>query len=293
MKRKVEKDYKDLAKSLGFVWLGPLPTNTHCKTLWLCDKKHEFVSRYHDILQGKGCVHCYGNVKKIEKDYHLLAKQRGFKWVGKCLPKNTKSDTMWLCNNNHVFVSKYNTIHQGFGCTYCYGNVKKTEYDYHRLAKEKEFKWVDKKLPKNVHTLTLWKCNNYHVFVSRYSDIQKDAGCPYCQDLINGAPVSKPQRKLNNLLCGFLNYPEGRKNIDVAIIRKNQKIAVEYDCQYWHEGNEKYDLKRDKFLIARGWKIIHVKSRNLLPTRKQLKKAINKVLNNENIINIFLEDWKI
>jgi very-short-patch-repair endonuclease len=131
-----------------------------------------------------------------------------------------------------------------------------------------------------------------HRWEAKYHDIYKGSGCPHCVDRVNGTPVSKPQRKLNDLLCGSLNYPEGRYRIDVAVIRHSQKIAVEYDCQYWHEGNEDYDKRRDIFLISRGWKILHVKSRNLLPTRKQLKKAINEISNKENVVNIFLEDWK-
>lgn len=76
-------------------------------------------------------------------------------------------------------------------------------------------------------------------------------------------------------------------------MRNSQKIAVEYDCQYWHEGNEKHDAKRDMFLISCGWKVLHIKSDRSLPTRKRLSIVIDYLLETNNVVyNLYLEDWK-
>jgi len=290
--KKTEEDYYKLAKSYGFKWIGNvLPKNNHTKTWWECEKGHRWEAKYNNICSGRGCPYCSGKAKKTEEDYYKLAKSYGFKWVGKILPKNSHMKTWWKCENGHRWKAEYNTIQHGRGCPYCSNCVKKTEEDYHNLAKNHGFKWVGVELPLNVSTKTLWKCEKGHRWEATYSNLQQGRGCPYCKDMINGAIVSKPQIKLNNLLCGSLNYPESRYRIDIAIMRKSQKIAVEYDCQYWHNGREEHDAKRDKFLISRGWKVLHVKSGVLLPTRKQIKQAINQILNNRRVINLYLEDW--
>jgi hypothetical protein len=352
-KRKTEIDYHTLAKCRGFRWVGPFPKSTQVPTWWECEKGDRWLARYHDIQQGSGCPICYGNVKKTKEDYHKLAKDRGFKWSSDTLPKDTGCLTWWECEKcGYRWKAQYHSIQQGRGCPVCSGLVKKTEKDYYELAKSRGFKWVDGVFPKNVRIPTWWECEkcdyrwkthynsiqqgrgcpgcanlaiktekDYHKlaesrgfkwlgslpkntkdptwwecekgdkWLAKYHDIQQGSGCPYCINIINGQRVSKPQIKLNNLLCGDLNYPESRHRIDVAIMRNSQKIAVEYDCQYWHGGREKQDAERDKFLISCGWKVLHVKSNSLLPNRKQLKQAINQLLKDRNIVNLYLEDW--
>jgi hypothetical protein len=290
---KTEQDYYDLTKSKGVKWVGKkLPKNSHTKTWWECSKHHTRQAAYSSIQRGDGCLVCAGQAPKTEQDYNSLAENRGFKWVGSILPKNIMTKTWWECEKGHQWEAVYNNIHGGNGCPVCVGHAKKTEYDYHSLAKSRGFKWIGKMLPKNNQIKTWWECEKSHQWEAVYNNIYNGTGCPYCDDRVNGQPVSKPQRKLNTLLCGVLNYPEDRYRIDVAIMRNSQKIAVEYDAQYWHCGNEEHEIKRDKYLINKGWKVIHIKSGEMLPIRKQLKKAINKILNNEDVVNIFLEDWK-
>ena len=191
-------------------------------------------------------------------------------------------------------MSKYNSINSGYGCPSCSSKAKKTKDDYHKLAKQRGFKWVGFMRPTDVLTKTLWECKEGHRWLAHYNSIQQGCGCPRCKNRVNGQPVSKPQIKLNNLLCGSLNYPESKYRIDVAIMRRGQKIAVEYDAQYWHSGREEQDIKKDKYLISKGWKILHIKSGCLLPTQKQLKTFISCLLEKDNkVCNLYLEDWKL
>ena len=294
-KRKTEKDYHDLAESRGFKWVGEVfPKNVITPTWWECEKGDRWEARYNSIQQGKGCPICAGSVRKTEKDYHELAKSRGFKWVGGYLPKNTGDPTWWECEKGDRWEAVYDNIQQGSGCPICYGHVKKLEKDYHELAKNRGFKWAGEVLPKNTKVPTSWKCKKCeHTWEAAYSNIQQGNSCPTCRDMINGVPVSKPQRKLNSILHGSLNYPEGKYRIDVAIMRNSQKIAVEYDCQYWHKGREGHDVKRDNYLISCGWKVLHIKSGELVPKRKQLSIVIDYLLDTNTVIyNLYLEDWK-
>lgn len=296
MKRKTKKDYHKLAESRGFKWIGGvLPKNVRVKSWWECEKcGYGWQARYNNINNGQGCPFCAGTLKKVQKDYHSLANSCGFIWVGDVLPKNIQTKTWWECVKcGYKWEARYSTIWWGHGCSFCAGNVKKTQKDYHNLAKTYGFRWVGIELPKNVHIISLWECSAGHRWEVKYNDIQQGKGCPQCQDIVNGALVSKPQRKLNDSLCGILNYPEGRYRIDVAIMRNSQKLAVEYDAHYWHRDNEAHEIKRDKYLINKGWKILHVRAGVLLPTRKQLTTSIRHLLNTDDkIYNLYLEDWK-
>lgn len=295
MQRKTEQDYQNVGKSSGIKWVGTKrPKNVLLVTWWECKEGYRWETTYSRIQQGSICPKCaIENRKRQEEDYHYLAESRGFKWCGDVLPKYVKNSTWWECEQGHRWEAHYNSIQQGSGCSICSNKARKTEKDYHELAKSRGFKWVGEVLPKNIKDLTWWECEKGDRWETRYHDIQQGGGCPICKDRVNGVQVSKPQRKLNDLLCGSLNYPEGRRRIDVAIMRNSQKIAVEYDCYYWHREKEDLDVKRDKFLISCGWKILHIKSGNLLPTRKQLKRSINNLLKtNSNIVELYLEDWR-
>lgn len=297
--KKIRKDYYDLAKKHSLNWIDTvLPKNVNTKTRWKCKKCGYILEvSYNCIQQSKhsSCKVCAGNMKKTEEDYHFLAEFYDFEWAGDKLPKNIKTKTKWRCKKaGHFFKTRYNDIQQeSSGCPYCSGMIKKTFEHYGDVGKSRGITWVGGILPKNTGDLTWWECEKGHRWRATYSSIQQGSGCPICKNIINGVMASKPQIKLNSLLYGSLNYQEGKRRIDVAIIRKSQKIAVEYDCQYWHKGKEKQEDRRDKFLILFGWKMLHVKSRRLLPTRKQLKAAINYLLETNNkIYNLYLKDWK-
>lgn len=294
MRRKTEADYYELAKSRGFKWVGPvLPKDNKDPTWWECKKGDRWETTYNRIQQGDGCPVCYGTARKTEKDYHELAESRGFKWVDDRLPKNTHDPTWWECEKGDKWKARYNDIYTGSGCSVCSGNIRKTEKDYNNLAKSRGFKWAGEVLPKNTGYSTLWERENGDRWKARYDDIKQGNCCSVSKNRINGVLVSKPQRELNIMLFGSLNHPEGRRRIDVAIMRSSQKIAVEYDCWYWHKGNEKRETKRDKYLINKGWKILHVKAGVLLPTRKQLTTAIGYLLKTDDkVYNLYLEDWK-
>lgn len=209
--RKTKKDYYNLANSCGFKWVGDvLPKTTKSPTWWKCEKGDRWKATYNNVCNhNSGCPVCVGLVRKIEKDYYKLAKDRRFKWAGVMLPKNTTIPTLWECEKGDRWEAAYRDIQQGNGCPYCSGLVRKVEKDYHYLAEIRGFKWAGNLLPKEVKIPTWWECGSGHRWKASYNSIQQGRGCSTCKDRINGAQVSKSQRKLNNLLCGSLNYPEG------------------------------------------------------------------------------------
>lgn len=187
-KRKTPEDYRKLAESRGFVWIGILPHTIVKKTRWECSKGHIWFGRFNDIQNGVGCPFCAGVTRKTEKDYHTLAQSRGFEWVGKRRPVNTKTKTRWRCPAKHVWETTYGVILMGGGCPICYGNLPKTKEDYHALAEKRGFHWIGKNLPKGNKAKTRWECSREHIWVTNYSGILRGRGCPVCSNRIPKTP---------------------------------------------------------------------------------------------------------
>ena len=354
-KRKTEQDYHDLAKRRGFKWIGKeLPLTTMYSTVWECCLNHQWKTRYNDIKEGKGCPICFRNSFKSLDDYHSLAEQRGFKWVGHILPKNTSERTLWECKEGHLWQAPYYSLLSPRGCPVCARAIPRTKNDYHTLAEQKGFSWVGdlpkntcvkttwccndghqwdtsyqsirrdtgcpvcfhktrgnslrstieeyselanksgltwlgKSLPMNVKEKTLWECSDGHQWVATYMTIYKGSRCPLCQDRVNGYLASKPQRQLCEMLNGELNYPVGNRRLDVALV--GEKICIEYDSWYWHQNTTDREDIRDKEIIGKGWKVLHVRSNTLLPTMNQLKTGLDTLRGGQDLAYIVLPDW--
>lgn len=288
-----EHDYIELALSRSIEWIGTrVPKTTREGTQWRCSNGHEWISSNQNIKKSRhGCPYCAGNLPKQEEDYHLLGKTYGLIWTG-VLPANVGAKTQWQCKAEHVFESSYNGLQGSSGCPICSGRKPKTMQDYHDLAQLHSFEWIGAELPKKVTSKTEWRCKNGHEFSTRYNSISNGQGCPYCLDMVNGSLASKPQRTIHEMIGGQLNYQVRRYSIDIALERNNIKIAVEYDCWYWHQGKEDHEAKRDAYLIQQGWRILRIKTHYSLPTRAQLDAAIALLLSGETYTEIVLDDWK-
>ena len=113
----------------------------------------------------------------------------------------------------------------------------------------------------------------------------------------NGISTSKQQLQLKEILeqkypdfdC-VLNYVVSFLFLDVALIKNNLKIDVEYDGSYWHKDFQK-DRRRDEFLKSQGFKILRIRSGHLLPTQEQIEQAIEQLKGDKNFVQITLEDW--
>lgn len=287
--RKKPSDYIALAEAKRFKWLGPVVPKVSIATGWECEMGHQWMARYSDIRKGHGCPSCAGTSPKTSADYHAVAEKNGFEWLGYEVP-TTSAKTVWRCKQSHVWEAPYSTIQQGHGCPHCAGLSVKTPADYHALAELKRYKWLGPEVP-NIKTETEWECEKGHRWMGRYNDIQQGHGCPICVNSVQGVPVSQVQQALHEMLGGELNYPWGRYRIDVALKKDYIYIAVEYDSWFWHSHKQDYDLQRDKELIDANWRVLRIKSRQLLPSQEQLEAAITRLCNGESKVEIILADW--
>lgn len=113
----------------------------------------------------------------------------------------------------------------------------------------------------------------------------------------NGIATSEQQLILKEMLekeypdfeCS-LNYVISFLFLDIALIKDELKIDVEYDGSYWHKDAQK-DRKRDEFLKSQRFKILRIRSGHLLPTVEEINKAIEKLKKGYSFTQITLKDW--
>ena len=114
-----------------------------------------------------------------------------------------------------------------------------------------------------------WKCDkgpNHEWGAVLRSRTSEGRGCPYCHVL----PRSKIELLLAYEILFFIDF--NVDDIDVVVDDKTRKVQVdikisdlylviEYDGYYWHQGDEKKRLDRNKteLLIENGWKVIRVR----------------------------------
>jgi len=175
---KTPTDYRALAKKRGFRWLGPEVPNNRTKTVWKCEKGHRWEAPYSNIQQGRGCPVCAGLAPKTSADYHALASERGFRWLGPEVPNN-RTNTVWECEHGHCWEAPYSNIQQGSGCPICSGKAPKTPADYHAMARAQGIRWLGPHVP-DTKIKTTWECGHGHRWEARYNDIQQGCGCPTC-----------------------------------------------------------------------------------------------------------------
>lgn len=110
-------------------------------------------------------------------------------------------------------------------------------------------------------------------------------------------PTSQQQIQLHKMVqqkypSAELNYPFSLCSLDIFVCINDIKIDIEYDGWYWHQDKHK-DLKRDKYLQSKNFKILRIRSGTQLPTEQELFEAIDYLVNTEHHFKeIILSDWK-
>ena len=91
------------------------------------------------------------------------------------------------------------------------------------------------------------------------------------------------------MIGGELNYPWGRKRIDIAL--SVEKIGIEY-VSWWNHGHRPdEDAERAAFLLNEGWKMLYIYSNKKVPFQWELDEAIARLRNGEEAVEIVLDDW--
>lgn len=97
-------------------------------------------------------------------------------------------------------------------------------------------------------------------------------------------PTSKPEAGICltlHKLFGAHNcwdgYSVDRINLDCLVTVDDVQIDFEYDGKYWHKDREEQDMRRNFFLIRRGYKVVRIKAnkQDALPTEQQIIDAVD------------------
>ena len=281
----VKEDYIALAKKKGVVFVGQVPSSTKLKTKWECSAGHRWDTSYSSLVLC-GCPHCSGNAKKTKQDYIDLAERSGFVFVGP-FPRNTGTPTLWECSHGHRWNTRYSDINMGRNCPRCCGHAKITASDYVELARWRGFTWLGE-YPKSTSKKTEWQCSRGHQWEAAYQNIKSGTGCPRCVNMINGVKASQAQIQIADALSAEVNYKVGRRYVDCAIIES--RVAIEYDCWFWHGHKSEEDYDRAQEIISCGWSVLCVKANRLLPTSELLAESIRQ-LSEHPYIELILDDW--
>lgn len=179
--RKIEQDYVDLAESIGYKFLGPMPPNVTVKTNWQCPEGHVWNTTYSEIQSGYRCGHCAGTAKKTKEDYLNLAQEIDYEWLDCDLDPvpSTHTPTKWKCDQGHVYSVRYDALRKGQRCPYCFGNAQKTPEDYYQIAAERGYEWLGPVVT-SVTAKTKWKCPEGHIWEAGYNSLQTGYGCQTC-----------------------------------------------------------------------------------------------------------------
>ena len=74
--------------------------------------------------------------------------------------------------------------------------------------------------------------------------------------------------------------------LDCVLNYENHKIDIEYDGWYWHKNMIEYDNERNIIVQQNGYDIIRILSDGKMPTEKQIKDSVNKIINGEKLVYI-------
>lgn len=179
-RRRTTQDYHALAKKRGWAWSDEtIPKNTTIPTTWKCSEGHRFERSYNNATKQGKCPTCFVKSRRhSEKDYHALAREKGFEYLGP-YPTGALVKTRWKCAYGHIWEARYNCIQQKRKCPYCSNHVPKNVVDYRQLAKDNKIEYLGP-FPKTTQDKTRWRCGSGHIFNTRYSSIQQGHGCHFC-----------------------------------------------------------------------------------------------------------------
>jgi len=113
--------------------------------------------------------------------------------------------------------------------------------------------------------------------------------CGNCKLFRNGIPTSWMALELHNMIGrGEHNYFTDvilhKKHINVDIAIPEERIAIEYDEDYWHKDKCDQDTIRIKKLLDGNWNIIQIKASRNLPTQQQIDNALINIKNTNYIL---------
>lgn len=283
-----------------------LPKGSHVKVMVQCDKCRNIIQKEyreyiksHDDVFGDRCSHCAG-----DKIKHALEENYGGCGLASPIIKAKAEKT----NLDKLGVKT------PFESPIVYEKLRKTQEEKHGgigMASESTRRKIEAtnekirgvKNPSQSEEIKKKKAETMkahfgveHIFQDpiRFEEILKKSRETIWGN--NNIPTSAPEAKIVQMLCEiygedkcFPSYFYEKFVLDCLLVIDSVKIDIEYDGWYWHKNRQEEDKRRNYFLLNRGFKILRIKSLKQLPTKEQLIKAVDNLLNGKHLEEIVLD----
>lgn len=313
------QDYELLGEERGYPFLGPVPKKNTVKTKWDCSEHGPFKASYAEMKDKTNCPKCRRRIRSErqrtpEQKYIEVGKKFGYPYVGPH-PVNQHEDTYWHCEVHGEFPLAYKHMQYGHGCYKCgressAKGQRATEDDYHKLARDNRCIWVGQELPLNAWKQTLFQClgdnkhGERHIFRCTYGKLltqrseNMESGFSACTRCSALSAISRPEALVFARLKGLgrrsRQHRIGKWRVDILLSTQGMRIAIEYDGWYHHQNQLEKDKRRRKALRDLGFAILRIKGNQLVPTREQLEKAVEKIRTGQRAwVEIRMPDWGI
>lgn len=247
---------------------------------WRCDNGHEWVSQVYVRGQSKfqrKCPLCESFGGKHPELVLEWGQNNDFSPFQ--IPPQSNKKVHWECKKGHKWEARVAERHRrDYGCPYCGGKLATPETCLAAVNPELAAEWHpnNKFTPYEVLPFSMkkvwWRCKEdpRHEWESIINNRGSGRGCPFCTKL-----VSEESRLLFAYLAGkypslitedhedsYLLKPYGiYRHFDAGLI--DEKIMMEYDGYFWHEGKENHDLRKVKVATNKGYRVIRIRQEPL------------------------------
>ena len=148
------------------------------KLKWRCAIGHEWKAKPAHINSGHWCPVCSGNQVGNLEELIKIASLRGII----CLSDkyiNNRTKLRWRCIEGHEWEAAPYSIKEGRGCPECGGSKRKTVDDMHKLATQRNGKFLSPTYS-NTGTKYLWECAEGHQWKGTANNVRSGHWCPTC-----------------------------------------------------------------------------------------------------------------
>lgn len=169
-----EETVRDRLQDLGFRMLGPY-RGSQQKILVECHRGHEFSTTWRGIQRENPCNSCK-QLQFFEK-FSDKARQKGF--IVLMRQKGARNRVSLICPLGHVITKNYELGSLEKGCQICSTSHRKGIEVVIRTLSRLGYKLVSGAYSNNVSPFTV-KCDQNHLFVTTWKNLQQDHKCPEC-----------------------------------------------------------------------------------------------------------------
>lgn len=196
---------------------------------------YEWYTQPSNILNGKGCPKCYGNIQKSHQRYveEVALINPNVEVIGVYI--NNKTKILHKCKiDGYEWLSSPNHILKGRGCPKCYGRIKRTHEQYvsEVMLINPNIEVVGEYI--NSRTKILHKCKiDGHEWYAIPNSIIQGSGCPKCNESRGEKNISKWLDEFNILYQKQKIFEDCRDTFSLPydFYLPKYNICIEYQGQ--------------------------------------------------------------